>query len=109
MDYSIFSARLRTLMESRGLTANSLSEQSNITPATISRYLNCNRHPTLQYVAAFADFFEVSIDWLIGREENRHAPLPKDIQELIDLYNIALPEDRKVIQTILERYKKEEE
>lgn len=96
-------------MESYGLTVNSLAEQVDATPATISRYLNCNRQPTLPYILALADYFEVSIDWMLGREDDRHAPLPKDIQELIDLYNIALPEDRKVIQTVLERYKKEEE
>ena len=63
----------------------------------------------MTYIVTIANYFNVSIDWLLGRVDDRHAPLPKDIQELVDLYSIALPEDRKVIQTVLERYKKEEE
>lgn len=108
MDFSIFAERLNTLIENNGLTAAALSEQTGVTAPAISRYLKGDRQPKLQYVLIFSRFFNVSVDWLLGIESDRYAGLPQDIKELVELYSIARPEDRKVIQVVLERYKNKE-
>lgn len=36
---------------------------------TVSRYENCQREADYQTLIMFADFFDVSIDYLIGRKD----------------------------------------
>lgn len=109
MDFTVFQSRLRDLMDSRGLSMKSLAEQVNTTSATVSRYLSSDRTPDLAYIVKLADFFGVSIGWMLGLEEDRYAPLPKEYKELIDLYSVATPDDRRVIQAVLSKYKNTKE
>ncbi len=112
MDYTVFQDRLVELMNNRGLTMKSLSEELNIAPATLSRYLTSDetkmRAPTLPYVVKIAQFFDVSIDWILGFDDDKYAPLPKDHQELIHLFSISTPDDRRVIDAVLSKYRNKE-
>lgn len=108
MDFTVFQNRLRELMDSRGLSMKSLAEQVNTTPATVSRYLSSDRKPDLAYIVKLAEFFGVSIGWMLGLEEDRYAPLPKEHQELINLYSMATPDDRMVVKAVLNKYQNKE-
>lgn len=108
MDFSIFRSRLQELMDSRGLSMKALAEQINMTPATVSRYLSSDRTPDLAYVARLAEHFGVSIDWMLGFDDDKYAPLPKEHQELINLYSMATPDDRRVVQAVLSKYRNKE-
>lgn len=108
MDFTIFRTNLRELMDSRGLSMKALAEQVNTTPATVSRYLSSERTPDLAYVVKLAEFFGVSIGWMLGLEEDRYATLPEEYQQLINLYSKAAPDDRMVIQAVLKKYKNKE-
>ena len=108
MDFSIFRQRLQDLMDSRGLTMKSLSEKVNMTPATLSRYLSSDRTPDLAYIVRIVEYFDVSIDWILGYDDDKYAPLPPDQQVLINLYSVATPDDRRVIQAVLSKYRNKE-
>lgn len=106
MDYSAFRENLNALMESRGyFSNNSLSVDMGIPAATISRWRTGDRAPDLEYVIRLAEFFGVSIDWLLGFENDRFSPLPRESQDLIDTYALATKDDRRVIQAVLAKYK----
>lgn len=109
MDYSIFQSRLKQLMESRGLNNKALADAVNITTATLSRYLSGNRTPDLPYVVKLSEFFGVSIDWMLGINGDRYEVLPQEIQDVAYLYSLADPDDRKVVQAVLNKYKKVKE
>ena len=108
MDYSIFQERLRMLIDSRGYGMKGLADDMNITSATLSRYLSGNRSPDLGYVVKLAEFFGVSIDWLIGINDDRYETLPPEIREVAHLYCLATDDDRNVVQAVLNKYKSKE-
>jgi len=108
MDYSAFQERLKALMDSRGYGIKALADKMNITSATLSRYLSGNRSPDLPYVVKLAEFFGVSIDWILGINDDRYETLPQEIREVSQLYYLATEDDRKVVQAVLNKYKSKE-
>lgn len=102
-----FGERLSMLIESHGYTVKTLSEEIGMTQATLSRYTTGGRNPDISYILKIAEFFQVSVDWLLGLNDDRYESLPQDVAELVDLYTLASAADRKVIQVVLEKYKKE--
>ena len=76
-------------------------------PTTIHRYLSGGRTPDLPNLMRLADFFDVSLDWLLGLSGERYNVMPQEIQDVADLYEVASPEDRRVIQAVLNKYREE--
>ncbi len=106
-DFSAFQKNLRHLIDSHGLTVKGLAGEVNISHITISRYLNGHREPELKYVLALAQYFRVSIDWLLGFSDDRYEVLPQESRELITLFNKASPDDRRVVGAVLSKYREE--
>lgn len=104
MDFTIFRQRLSELMESHGYTMRQLSDDLGITAATLSRYLAGIRTPDLIYVVRIAAHFKVTVDWLIGLDDEKYELLSPDIRELIHDYSICTDDDRRVIQAVLKKY-----
>ena len=67
MDINKFSERLSHCMQEHRLNGNDLAALSGVTAATISRYLNGLRTPTVDNVVLLADALDVSVDYLLGR------------------------------------------
>lgn len=107
MDFSKFRANLTALIEARGLAVVDLGTETNMAPTTIHRYLSGGRTPDLPNLIRLADFFDVSLDWLLGLSGERYNVMPQEIQDVADLYEVASPEDRRVIQAVLNKYRKE--
>lgn len=98
MDIKNFSKRLSLCMEQCGVNGRELSASSGVTAATISRYLNGLRMPTVGNVILLADSLNVSVDYLLGLHD-----VPDD-KILTAAYSIASNADKRVIWTLLERY-----
>ncbi|MCM1194967.1 MAG: helix-turn-helix domain-containing protein [Corallococcus sp.] len=58
---------LKRLRESKGLSQLQLALKLGLNQNTVSRYENGQREADYQTLIMFADFFDVSIDYLIGR------------------------------------------
>lgn len=106
-DYGTFRKNLLNLIESSGKSFGEIAAEVNIANTTLSRYMNNHRDPDLKYVVRLAQYFHVSIDWLLGLNEDRYETLSPDIRELIALYNIASFDDRRVIDAVLNKYREE--
>lgn len=102
-----FANNLRVLIDSHGLTAKALSDESGIPDATIYRYLHKDRAPKLDNVIALAQFFDVSVDWLIGISDGRREGWTPSVVNAARLYSAASPDDRRVVDAVLEKYKEE--
>lgn len=107
MDLIIFQKRLRSLINSRGYSITALAPEIGITSATLSRYTTGSRVPDLKCILKIASFFKVSIDWLVGYNGDKYDILPQEVQDIADLYSIATEDDRRVVQAVLNKYRKE--
>ncbi|WP_242272370.1 helix-turn-helix transcriptional regulator [Bacillus cereus group sp. BfR-BA-01538] len=75
---------LRKLRKKNNLTMKELGQKLNLAESTISGYENGNRKPDYETLNKFADFFEVTTDYLLGRDVT---------QKDIDTYNPLMDPD----------------
>ncbi len=91
---------LKDLRKNQNLTQFQLSQALKIGQATIAGYENGSREPHINSLIAYANFFECSVDYLLGREddlgnitiktENPAPPLSEREQKLLSAFK-ALP------------------
>ena len=63
-----FPKRLLQLRKQTGISRYVLSELCGISKNAVSDYESGKRLPSFKSLMKLADFFEVSLDWLCGRE-----------------------------------------
>ena len=61
--------RLKELRKQRKISQLRLATELNMNQNTISRYENMERQADYETLIRFADYFHVSLDYLLGREE----------------------------------------
>lgn len=61
---------LRKLRKERGLTQIALQMKTGIDQALISKFENGERTPPTDVLLILADFYDVSIDYILGRTDN---------------------------------------
>ena len=89
--------RVRSLANAQGYSLTTLEVELGLGNGTISRW--SKSAPNTDKLAKVADFFHVSIDYLLGRAEEKNPSdqtvngLTKERQALIDLI-MACPEER---------------
>ena len=65
-----FPKRLQRLRERRGIKRSILGELCGLSKNVIARYERGECEPSSSSIAAIADFFDVSVDYLLGRTDN---------------------------------------
>lgn len=65
----IFQKRLFELRKSEELTQCEMAKRLNITQPSYIRYENGTSEPSLETLAKIADIFDVSVDYLLGRND----------------------------------------
>ncbi len=76
-----FGSRFKKLRKEKNLTQDKLAEKFFLQKSSISKYENNVHIPEIDVLQKFADFFEVSIDYLLGRSDYRTL-FPKDTIEI---------------------------
>lgn len=64
-------SRLKELRENKGITQRQLSEETGMSFQSISFYEHGEREPGVKALISLADYFNVSIDYLVGRSDKR--------------------------------------
>lgn len=65
----IFQERLIELRKLNQVTQRQLADYLSITQPSYVRYENGTSEPSLEKLAKIADFFDVSVDYLLGRTD----------------------------------------
>lgn len=60
---------IKQLMKSENLTQMQLASKIYVGQSTISEWLTGKNEPSIESLWKLADFFDVSVDFLIGRKE----------------------------------------
>lgn len=63
-------SRIIELRKSHNLTQKQLAFKVNLSERGIQNYETGTRVPTLEIAIALADYFDVSLDYLVGRSDN---------------------------------------
>lgn len=73
--------RLKLLRKAKGLLQRDIAEVINCSQAVYSRYENGEREPSNETLKTLADFYGVSVDYILGRDDPPPPP-PADAVEL---------------------------
>ena len=65
-----FSERLVSLRKANHLTQKQLAEALHMSPLAIQHYEAQRRKPAFDVLISLADYFNVSLDYLVGRTDN---------------------------------------
>ncbi|UOK65308.1 helix-turn-helix domain-containing protein [Paenibacillus sp. OVF10] len=110
-----FSDRLKQLRQERGLTQEQLAEQTDIPAASIRRLeVSETSLPRKDRLVMLSDYFNVSIDYLVGNSNNRSEKenykksLDEEtneyvLRELVEKYQIDLtdPRNRETLEKMI--------
>ena len=70
--------RIRSLRKARGLNQVQLAEKLGVKKQSVSNWENDNIMPSVEMLLKMADYFQVSTDYLLGRDE----PSPSGVHTL---------------------------
>ncbi|MHC1683030.1 MAG: helix-turn-helix domain-containing protein [Clostridiaceae bacterium] len=81
-----FAERLKELRNEKGISLDKLAEILSTTKATLSRYENNLREPKHEFVQNCAELFDVSVDYMVGKSNNKvlNKKDEKDIEKLLN-------------------------
>lgn len=94
---------IKELRKEKGLTQTELAKKLNTTQKNISKYELEFLDLNTEIAIAIADYFDVSVDYLLGREDDfgvvkRESPADKDGEELLSLYRELTPSAQEAIK-----------
>lgn len=75
--------RLHALRKAKKVTLEQLSDETDISIASLSRYETGKRNPKISTIRTLAEYFEVSSDYLEGRDSSTDT-----VENISDLSNI---------------------
>lgn len=90
----LFGDILQELLEKREITQKQLAEHLNMAPSTISNYVQYSREPDFETLRQLADFFDVSIDYLLDHRTKKANDRSED--ELLTAYRSMTPEQQRI-------------
>lgn len=77
--------RLRELRKAKGLSMKELGKMFGLAESTISLYESGKRQPDTEIIKRFANFFGVSVDYLLGVSQEEEPEYTEDEKELFEL------------------------
>ena len=101
-----FPARLKQLRTERGISQENLGAELNLGKSTISSYEAEGRQPNYDTLIKLANYFDVSVDYLLGVTpiRNKYTELKDDaVREWLDFIYSRTKEENALIHEALER------
>lgn len=71
MDRKVFGQRLDELVKETGEIQTNVAIDMGIEQGSLSSYISGRHEPRASTLCVIADFFDVSVDYLLGRKEDR--------------------------------------
>ncbi|WP_053001073.1 LexA family protein [Kosmotoga pacifica] len=82
--------RLKFLRESKGLSLRKLAEQINVHFSTLGSYEQGRRNPDLETLKMLAEFYNVSVDYLLGLVDDPKGHLKGEVKLATDMKRIPI-------------------
>ena len=102
--------RLKELRTSKGLSMREAAKQLELPPTTYCNWENGEREPNSEMMVRLADFYGVSIDYMIGRTDEREVKaqtfVTRSEDELLSLFRSMNEEQKGLILSTAKAIKK---
>ena len=101
-----FSETSKDLRKEKGLSQVQLAKALKVSNGCIAMIETGKNEPTANTLLKYADFFQCTTDYLLGREDDfgnvvvpteKPAPLPQDEQEMLQIYQSLSPAHRSQV------------
>ena len=104
LDKEVIPMRLRKLRKEKNLTMKQLGNIVGVTECAISQYELGKREPSNETLFKLADVFDVSVDYLLGRDEEQKTPVPEDERdrEILERFSKLSATDAAKVSAFIE-------
>lgn len=112
MEKYLFPERLAQIRKQKGLSQYELARALDFSRGQIANYEQGTRRPDPNVLQRFADFFNVSVDYLLGRDDADTGNSESDDPELEALFRDLKeldPDDRAIVMAIAQERKRQRE
>lgn len=103
-----FMTRLKKLRESRGLSQQAVADRFSLSQQSVYKYEHGLSEPDISMLKDMADFFNVSVDYLIGYtdipvhyEKIDSGAITRSELRVLNYYRRLSPHAQEAIQTLL--------
>ena len=104
-------ANLNVLRQEKGISQQQLADVILVSQQSINKYENHNVEPDIETLIKIADFFNVSLDYLVGRtdiremvEKTKTSDLSDSEAYMVSRYRKLSDKQKKCIITLAESY-----
>ncbi len=98
---------LRYLRNRQGISQQQLAQACGISQQSVNKYENHNVEPDISTLIAMADFFDTTIDFLVGKEnENGNQGLLNSENNLLKKYRTLSDNERLCVDTVVDTFYK---
>lgn len=102
---------LKLLREEKGISQQKLADEIGLSQQSINKYENHDIEPDLETLKRLSDFFETSIDFIVGNTEIRNKiekveefNLNKLEAECVEKFRVLLPKHRQSILSLMDDF-----
>ena len=111
MESEKFVERLTELLAEKGLNRKQFAEKCGIPYTTVIGWTTLNRLPDYSSLIRIADFFDCSIDYIVGRQNEYEVANDGDVylarkKALLDGYDKLERDDKELIMNLIEKLTK---
>ncbi len=100
---------LKLLRKEYGISQQKLADALQISQQSINQYENHKVEPDIHLLSAMADYFDTSIDYIVGRTEERRKierteenHLNHEEAQVVKGYRTLTREERDCVQTVIQ-------
>lgn len=104
---------LKLLRREHGISQQKLAEAIGVSQPSINKYENHNIEPEIDVLKRMADYFDTSIDYIVGytdiRRKNEHIEafcLNQTEAEMIERFRMLTKEERNCIDLTIQAFQK---
>jgi len=100
-------SNLKKLRTNKGISQQKLAEIIGVSQQSINKYENHNVEPDIFTLISLAEYFNTSIDYLVGRFDNQELSnfrLKESEKEMIKKYRALNDSEKRCITTLITVY-----
>ena len=98
-----FIDRLNELLKQKGVSAHKMSLQLGLSKSVYTAWKERGNTPPGDVLNKLADYFDVSVDYLLGRVDNPHSEIPVALSAPQGYENLT-DEQKELIQALIDQY-----